>query len=73
MTEKIEAVIKEIKSSLRSRYEDVELIGVTKSGIVKVKLTGEYGACRICHVTLLYVIEKILKQTVPGVEGVISV
>jgi len=71
--EKVEAVLNEIRPSLVADGGDVELVDVTKDGVVKVKLTGSCGGCPFALMTLKGGIERILKQEIPEVKEVQAV
>lgn len=72
MKEKIEAALKKIRPSLQADGGDVELVEVTKDGVVKLRLTGACGHCPMSQMTLKEGIERILKQEVPEVKEVVS-
>ena len=73
MKEKVEAVLSEIRPSLKADGGDVELVDVTENGVVKVKLTGSCGGCPFALMTLKGGIERILKQEIPEVKEVQAV
>ena len=70
-TEKVQAVLNEVRPNLQADGGDVELVDV-KNGIVKIKLTGHCAGCPMSQMTLKNGIERILKQEVPEVKQVIS-
>ncbi|MDD5174044.1 MAG: NifU family protein [Candidatus Omnitrophota bacterium] len=72
MKEKIEAALKNIRPMLQADGGDIELIDVSKDGVVKVKLTGACGCCPMSQVTLKNAVEQRLKKEVPGIKEVIS-
>lgn len=51
----------------------VDLVDVSKDGVVKVKLKGACGSCPMSQMTLKMAIERIIKQEVAGVKEVVSV
>jgi Fe-S cluster biogenesis protein NfuA len=73
MKEKVEATLGRIRPSLQADGGDVELIEVTPTGTVKVKLTGACGGCPMSQMTLKMGIERTLKQEVPEVKEVVGV
>jgi Fe-S cluster biogenesis protein NfuA len=73
MKEKVEAALNKIRSSLQADGGNVELVEVTKDGVVKVKLTGACGCCPMSSMTLKMGIERIIKEEVPEVKEVVSV
>lgn len=73
MKEKIQAVLDEIRPSLKADGGDIELVDVSEDGVVKVKLMGSCGGCPFALMTLKGGIERILKQEVPQVKEVQAV
>lgn len=73
MKEEVQRALSEIRPSLQADGGDVELIEVGEDGVVKVKLMGACHGCPMAQMTLKNGIEKLLKQTVPGVRSVVSV
>lgn len=72
MKEKVEAALKKIRPMLQADGGDIELVDVSKDGIVKVKLTGACGCCPMSQMTLKNAVEQRLKKEVPGVKEVIA-
>ena len=72
MKEKIEAALKKIRPMLQADGGDIELVDVSKDGVVKVKLTGACGCCPMSQMTLKNAVEQKLKKEVPGIKSVIS-
>lgn len=71
MKEQVQAVINDIRPILQSDGGDIELIGVDeKTGIVTVGLRGRCGGCPHAQMTLQAVVEKKIKELVPGVTSV---
>ena len=73
MSAEIENVLDQIRPSLQADGGNVELVEVTADGVVKVKLTGACGHCPISTQTLMFGIERSLKEKVPGVTSVVAV
>jgi Fe-S cluster biogenesis protein NfuA len=73
LREKVEKALDKVRPSLKADGGDVQLVDVDKEGVVKVKLMGACGGCPMSQMTLKMGIEKILKQNVPEVKGVVSV
>ena len=67
----VKAVLELIRPSLQADGGDVELVDVLDNGVVVVKLTGACKGCPLSELTLANGIERILKERVPGVVGVI--
>jgi Fe-S cluster biogenesis protein NfuA len=72
MKEKIQEVLEMIRPSLQADGGDVELVDVTKDGVVKLRLTGHCAGCPMSTMTLKNGIERILKQEIPEVKEVVS-
>lgn len=71
MKEQVEKVISEIRPILQSDGGDIQLISVDeKTGIVTVGLRGRCGSCPHAQMTLQAVVEKKIKELVPGVTAV---
>lgn len=62
--------IQDIQAYARSHGGEIQLMGVTEEGEVKIKLRGACNGCPLSDVTLKRGIEDQLKQLVPGVEKV---
>lgn len=73
MKEKVEAVLSKIRPMLEADGGNVELVGVTEEGVVRVKLTGACGCCPMSQMTLKMGIEQVLKKEVPEVKSVEAV
>jgi len=73
LKEKVEKALEKVRPSLKADGGDVQLVDVDADGTVKVKLMGACGGCPMSQMTLKMGIEKILKQSVPEVKGVVSV
>ncbi len=71
MKEQVQDVINQIRPILQADGGDIELIGVDeKTGIVTVGLRGRCGGCPHAQMTLQAVVEKKIKELVPGVTAV---
>ena len=71
MKEQVEKVINEIRPILQADGGDITLVSVDeKTGIVTVGLQGHCGSCPHAQMTLQAVVERRLKQLVPGVTAV---
>jgi len=70
MKERVEAALEKVKGMLANDGGSVELIEVTKDGVVKVRLTGACCGCPMSSMTLKNGIERIIKKEVPEVKRV---
>ncbi len=73
MEDEILKALESMRPFLQSDNGDVELVEVTKDGIVKVKLLGECKECPLSVMTLRAGIERSLMQQVPGVRRIEAV
>lgn len=72
MKDKVQAVLDNIRPSLRADGGDVELVDV-KDGVVSVRLKGACAGCPMSTMTLKNGIERILKQELSDVKEVVAV
>jgi len=70
--DKVEAVLNNIRPSLRADGGDVELVDV-EEGVVKLRLKGACAGCPMSTMTLKNGIERILKQEISGIKEVVAV
>ena len=73
MKAKVEEVLGLIRPALQADGGDVELVDVSKDGIVSVRLTGACGSCPMSTMTLKMGIERTLRERVPEVKEVVQV
>lgn len=73
MREKVKAVLDEIRPALQADGGDVELVDITKEGVVKVRLVGACAGCPMSTMTLALGIERTLKERVPEIKRVEAV
>ncbi len=73
MRKKVEAVLNKIRPALQADGGDIELVDVTKEGVVKVRLVGACVGCPMSTMTLALGIERTLKERVSGVKRVEAV
>jgi Fe-S cluster biogenesis protein NfuA len=73
MKEKIQKALEKVRPHLQADGGDVELVDVTKDGVVKVRLKGACGCCPMSAMTLQQGVFRILKQEVPEIKEVQSV
>jgi len=69
---RVEEVLNQVRHGLQADGGDVELLGVTEDGVVKVQLTGACGSCPFSTMTLKHGIEMRLKDAIPEVKEVVS-
>ncbi|MCK5579450.1 MAG: NifU family protein [Planctomycetes bacterium] len=72
LKEKVEAALEKVRPALKADGGDIELLDVSETGTVKVKLTGACGSCPMSQMTLKMGVEQVLKKEVPEVKEVVS-
>ncbi|MGD0336782.1 MAG: NifU family protein [Candidatus Omnitrophota bacterium] len=73
MKDKVEKALEKIRPMLAVDGGNIELVDVSKDGVVKLKLTGTCGCCPMSQMTLKMGVERILKQEVPEVKEVVAI
>jgi Fe-S cluster biogenesis protein NfuA len=73
MEERIRKALEGIRPYLKADGGDVELVNVTKDGIVQVKLLGACSSCPMSQMTLRAGVERALIREVPGIRRVEAV
>jgi Fe-S cluster biogenesis protein NfuA len=71
--EEVEATLEKVRPALQADGGDVELVDVDDNGVVKVRLQGACSGCPHAAMTLHMGIERLLKESIPGVESVEAV
>lgn len=66
------AIDDKIRPGVRLDGGDIELVGI-KDGVVTIRLFGACDDCPMSPVTLRAGIERILRQEVPEIKGVVAV
>ena len=72
LQEQVEGTLTELRPRLAAHGGDVELVDVDGKGVVSVRLTGACHGCPGAMMTLRLGIERILRERVPGVTGVVA-
>jgi Fe-S cluster biogenesis protein NfuA len=73
MEERIKKALEGIRPYLKADGGDVELVNVSKDGIVQVKLMGACSSCPMSQMTLRAGVERALIREVPGIRRVEAV
>ena len=73
MRDKVEKVLEKVRPMLQADGGNVELVDVTKDGVVKVRLQGACGSCPMSQMTLKMGIERFLKEEIPEIKQVEAV
>ena len=58
-----------VRPALRAHNGDVELVGY-QDGILRLRMLGQCAGCAAAYYTVDEVLERVLRQHVPGVEHV---
>ena len=67
----LDATLDEIRPTLQADGGDMRFHGIDEQGIVSIELTGACGTCPLSAMTLVFGIEQVVLQRVPGVLGVV--
>ena len=70
--EQVEQALGDIRPALQADGGDIELVDV-KDGVVQVRLQGACAGCPMSQMTLTMVVERMIKEDVPGVKKVTPV
>lgn len=70
MRERVEAALAKIRPMLQADGGDVELVDITDTGIVRVRLQGACSGCPMAQVTLKNGVERMVLKEVPEAKGV---
>lgn len=73
LNDQVAEVIDLIRPAVQSDGGDIEFVGVTDDGVVKIRMHGACVGCPSSDMTLRIGIERTLKQRVPAVERVEAV
>lgn len=69
----VEAALDKCRGELIKHGGNVQLLGVNDQGVVLVRLIGACSGCKSAGATLHNVIEKALREELPGVTSVQAV
>ncbi len=73
LRERVARVIELMRPAVQADGGDLELVGVTQGGVVRIRFHGACVGCPSATMTLQMGIERNLKAHVPEVSGVESV
>jgi len=68
--DRVQAILDLIRPAVQSDGGDIELLDVTQSGVVRVRMHGACVGCPSSGITLRQGIERNLREHVPEVTGV---
>lgn len=69
--DRVSTVLERLRPMLRNDGGDIELLGIDKHGVVRVRLLGACVGCPSSSMTLTMGIERNLRELVPEVTRVI--
>ena len=73
MNKKVQAVLDEIRPMLQADGVEMEFLGVSDEGVVRLRLQGACATCAGTMMSLRQGIELMLKERVPEVKEVTAV
>ncbi len=68
--EAVDKVLDEIRPALQADGGNVQVLGVSEDGIVKLEMVGACAGCPMATMTLKAGIERILFERIPDIVGV---
>lgn len=68
--QRVEEILDRIRPAVQSDGGDLELVGVTDDGVVKIRLHGECVGCPSSQMTLQMGIERNVRENVPEIIAV---
>ena len=73
MDQKIKDALAQIRPYLQRDGGDIEFVELTEDNVVKVRLQGHCAGCPGAQMTIKGVVERLLKESYPEIQGVESV
>ena len=73
MEQKIKDALAQIRPYLQRDGGDIEFVELTEDNVVKVRLQGHCAGCPGAQMTIKGVVERLLKEAYPEIQGVESV
>ena len=73
MEQKIKDALAQIRPYLQRDGGDIEFVELTEDNVVKVRLQGHCAGCPGAQMTIQGVVERLLKESYPEIQGVESV
>jgi Fe-S cluster biogenesis protein NfuA len=71
--DKVETALSRVRPMLQADGGDVELVDITDSGVVRVRLTGRCKGCPMSQMTLKSGVERVVLKEVPEAKAVEAV
>ncbi|MEE1884434.1 NifU family protein [Pedobacter flavus] len=73
LTVAVENALDTIRPYLKADGGDVAIEEITSDNVVKLRLLGNCGACKMSYMTMKAGIEEAIKKAVPEINSVIAV
>ena len=73
MEQKIKDALAQIRPYLQRDGGDIEFVELTEDNVVKVRLQGHCAGCPGAQMTIKGVVERLLKESYPEIQGVEAV
>ncbi|MCI6854862.1 MAG: NifU family protein [Firmicutes bacterium] len=73
MEQKIKDALAQIRPYLQRDGGDIEFVELTEDNVVKVRLQGHCAGCPGAQMTIKGVVERLLKESYPEINGVEAV
>ena len=73
MEQKINDALQQIRPFLQRDGGDIEFVELTEDNVGKVRLQGHCAGCPGAQMTIKGVVERLLKEAYPEIQGVESV
>ncbi|RLE02292.1 MAG: NifU family protein [Candidatus Aminicenantes bacterium] len=73
LEQRVQKALDQLRPHLQADGGDVELVEVTKEGVVKVRLLGACVGCPMRQITLTQGISRFIKKSVPEVKEIEAV
>jgi len=73
LTERVEQALETIRPYLMADGGDVAIEEITQDNVVKLKLLGNCGSCKMSFMTMKAGIEQAIMKAVPEITGVVAV
>ena len=70
LTEKVTAIIDQIRPYLQQDGGDIQFIELTPENIIRVQLRGACGSCPHAKMTLKHMVEAAILEQCPEIAGV---
>ena len=70
LTEKVTAIIDQIRPYLQQDGGDIQFIEITPENVVRVQLRGACGSCPHAKITLKQMVEATIMEHCPEIKGV---